>query len=286
MSLRFRKSIGLGHGVKLNIGKKGVGISAGVKGARVSINSNGRKTTSVGIPGTGMSYVKSEKIGAQKKTGGTSPNQSENQDLFPGNNNTPPSKKKPGCLAIVIGIIAVLCVIGFISWAVQGFPASDTTSSAASSSLLTSSISEISSTAASSVAVSSEESSSAAETSASSPSPSSTLESSTPESSTSAKASKPATATSQKLTLTSAPGTVSKGSTASISIKGKPNTQYSIAVHYSSGISKASGLKAKTSDANGNASWSWKIGAKTKSGTYDVVISNGTDEIDSSVTIS
>lgn len=62
MGLRFRKSISLGGGVKLNISKKSVGISAGVKGARVSVNSKGRKTTSVGIPGTGVSYVTTSNI--------------------------------------------------------------------------------------------------------------------------------------------------------------------------------------------------------------------------------
>ena len=54
MGFRFRKSVKIAPGVRLNIGKKSVGISAGVKGARVSVNSSGRKTTTVGIPGTGL----------------------------------------------------------------------------------------------------------------------------------------------------------------------------------------------------------------------------------------
>ncbi len=56
MGLNFRKSINLGKGFKLNIGKKSVGISGGVKGARVSLNSSGRKTATFSIPGTGLSY--------------------------------------------------------------------------------------------------------------------------------------------------------------------------------------------------------------------------------------
>ena len=56
MGLNFRKSINLGKGFKLNIGKKSVGISGGVKGARVSINSSGRKTATFSLPGTGLSY--------------------------------------------------------------------------------------------------------------------------------------------------------------------------------------------------------------------------------------
>ena len=61
MGLNFRKSINLGKGVKLNIGKKSVGVSAGVKGARVSMNSSGRKTATFSIPGTGLSYTMKQK---------------------------------------------------------------------------------------------------------------------------------------------------------------------------------------------------------------------------------
>lgn len=59
MGLRFKKSIKLGKGVKLNIGKSGLSVSAGVKGARVSMNSKGKVTGTVGLPGTGLSYSKS-----------------------------------------------------------------------------------------------------------------------------------------------------------------------------------------------------------------------------------
>ena len=57
MGLRFRKSITLCKGVRLNIGKTGVSLSAGVPGFRKTIHSNGRVTTSVGIPSTGIYYV-------------------------------------------------------------------------------------------------------------------------------------------------------------------------------------------------------------------------------------
>ncbi len=58
MGMRYRKSIGLGKGVRLNVGKGSLGISAGVKGAHVSVNSKRGVTTSVGAPGTGASYSK------------------------------------------------------------------------------------------------------------------------------------------------------------------------------------------------------------------------------------
>lgn len=67
MGFRFRKSVKIAPGVRLNIGKKSVGISAGVKGARVSVNSSGRVTKSVGIPGTGLSYVTTSKLGGSEE---------------------------------------------------------------------------------------------------------------------------------------------------------------------------------------------------------------------------
>ena len=53
MGWRFRKSISLGKGVRLNIGKKSLGISAGIKGARIGTGSRGAYS-SFGIPGTGI----------------------------------------------------------------------------------------------------------------------------------------------------------------------------------------------------------------------------------------
>lgn len=65
MGMRYRKSIGLGKGVRLNVGKGSVGISAGVKGAHVSVNSKRGVTTSVGAPGTGVSYSKTRGWGGK-----------------------------------------------------------------------------------------------------------------------------------------------------------------------------------------------------------------------------
>ena len=67
MGLRFRKSVKIAPGVRLNISKKSVGVSAGVKGYRKSINSSGRVTTSIGTPVAGVSYVKTENLKSKKK---------------------------------------------------------------------------------------------------------------------------------------------------------------------------------------------------------------------------
>lgn len=77
------------------------------------------------------------------------------------------------------------------------------------------------------------------------------------------------------ITVTSITSNVNAGQTASVSIQGAPNTNYSISVRYKSGNSKAAGLETKTSDSSGNVSWSWEVGAKTSSGTYPITIVGG-----------
>lgn len=57
MGFKVRKSIKIAPGVRLNVSSKNVGLSAGVRGARVSVNTNGRTTRTVGIPGTGISHT-------------------------------------------------------------------------------------------------------------------------------------------------------------------------------------------------------------------------------------
>jgi hypothetical protein len=57
VGIRFRRSIKLGPGVRINLSKSGVGMSFGPRGMRYSIHSSGRTAQSVGIPGAGLSYV-------------------------------------------------------------------------------------------------------------------------------------------------------------------------------------------------------------------------------------
>lgn len=56
MGLRFRKSFKIAPGVRMNVGKKGVGVSFGGPGLRYTIHSSGRRTSTVGIAGSGISY--------------------------------------------------------------------------------------------------------------------------------------------------------------------------------------------------------------------------------------
>lgn len=56
MGFYFRRSRKSLPGVRMNLSKNGVGFSLGTRGARYSISPTGRRTSSIGIPGTGLSY--------------------------------------------------------------------------------------------------------------------------------------------------------------------------------------------------------------------------------------
>lgn len=83
MGLRFRKSIKIAPGVKINFNKKSSSVTFGGKGVHYTMNSKGKKTASVGIPGTGLSYTKTSGGGSKTKkhtsNGGT---QSMSQNNF------------------------------------------------------------------------------------------------------------------------------------------------------------------------------------------------------------
>ena len=57
MGFRYRKSISLGGGFRINLSKSGIGYSWGTKGFRVGKTARGTTRTTYSIPGTGISYV-------------------------------------------------------------------------------------------------------------------------------------------------------------------------------------------------------------------------------------
>lgn len=124
MGFRFRKSFKIAPGVRVNVGKKSVGISAGVKGARVSVNSSGRKTTTVGLPGTGLSYSKTEKIGGSKTKAASTSASDEPLDTIT-RPDLPPAqpqeeKKKNGCCGCAIYAFIALLIIGALGSCIGG----------------------------------------------------------------------------------------------------------------------------------------------------------------------
>ena len=70
MGFRFRKSVKIAPGVRATIGKKSASISVGTKGTRYTVNTSGRKTTTVGVPGTGLSHVSTSNSSKHKGAAG------------------------------------------------------------------------------------------------------------------------------------------------------------------------------------------------------------------------
>jgi hypothetical protein len=60
MGLRFYRRIRLFPGVTLNLSRRGVSTSVGVRGAHLTVG-HGKVRTTVGLPGSGLSYTKISK---------------------------------------------------------------------------------------------------------------------------------------------------------------------------------------------------------------------------------
>lgn len=101
MSLRFRRSFKLLPGIRLNLGKTGIGLSAGFKGLHVGINSHGQRYTSAGIPGTGLSMREYSKRSPR-------PSQHPQPDQ-----QTADLTGVAWGIAIGLAVLAVLCIVGF-----------------------------------------------------------------------------------------------------------------------------------------------------------------------------
>ena len=86
--------------------------------------------------------------------------------------------------------------------------------------------------------------------------------------------------TQYEIQLKSVTSPISRGQKATVEIIGKPNTEYTISVYYSSGPSEAKGLEAKKSDADGLVSWTWTVGASTSTGSKKIVVSDGMSSIE------
>ena len=56
MGLRFRRTIRIAPGVRINVGKKGASVYVGPRGMKTTVGANGVRQT-VGLPGSGLSYT-------------------------------------------------------------------------------------------------------------------------------------------------------------------------------------------------------------------------------------
>ena len=63
MGFRFRRSVRIAKGVRLNFGSRGTSVSVGGQGATVNFSRRGTRTT-VGIPGTGIRIPRPRRVAA------------------------------------------------------------------------------------------------------------------------------------------------------------------------------------------------------------------------------
>lgn len=121
MGLRFRKSVKIAPGLKLNFNKKSVSVTAGVKGAHVTVNSKGKKTTSVGIPGSGLYYSKTSKTDRRNKNkdylhqAGVSAPPPEGPDQKPPKKSNFSGKGKRIFFGILTGLLGIAAIGGIMS---------------------------------------------------------------------------------------------------------------------------------------------------------------------------
>ena len=115
LGLRFRKSVKIAPGVKLNIGKKSVGVSVGGKHGGVSFNSKTGARARISAPGTGLSY--STSLSSGKKRNSKKVNISSNSTYKPITNKklsdySPKSQNRFAVVYIVLGILCALMGVG------------------------------------------------------------------------------------------------------------------------------------------------------------------------------
>lgn len=104
MGFRFRKSVKIAPGVRLNFGKKSTSVTLGGKGARYTVSSTGRRTKSVSIPGTGVSYVSS----TTKKKSKSSESTTETHISKPVQAYSPKAYKTSSTIFVVIAIVTFI----------------------------------------------------------------------------------------------------------------------------------------------------------------------------------
>jgi hypothetical protein len=75
MGFRFRKSMKILPGVRLNLNAKSASVSFGPRGLKHTISTTGRSTTTVGLPGSGMSFSSSSSSRTSSGSDGTASDQ-------------------------------------------------------------------------------------------------------------------------------------------------------------------------------------------------------------------
>lgn len=98
MGWRFRKSFKIAPGVKFNLNKNSHSFTFGGKGTHYTINSKGKRTKTVGVPGTGLSYTETSSKKSDRKKGSETKMSGESSE-----------GKSIGCLGWIV-VLILLCL--------------------------------------------------------------------------------------------------------------------------------------------------------------------------------
>lgn len=122
MGLRFRKSIKIAPGIKINLNKKSTSVSIGGKGYHKTFNSNGQTTTSVNLPVKGLYYTERKGSTSKKKSAASSRASSPAAPVVSNDTSVQPSKEKKATVKLIVsdpptvGVAvfgAIVIVVGF-----------------------------------------------------------------------------------------------------------------------------------------------------------------------------
>lgn len=114
MGWRFRKSIKLAPGVRLNLGSKSNSVTFGGKHFRRTVGSTGRVTDSMSVPGTGLSYSETSRKGKKKHRNAPLLDAlaAQQEDYTDDDGGEPMINRKLIIAGIVVGILVVYSIFG------------------------------------------------------------------------------------------------------------------------------------------------------------------------------
>ena len=93
MSLRFYRRVQIVPGVRVNLGTRGASVSFGHRGAWYTMGAHGRRTATLGWPGTGLRYTVA--------SGGRGPRRG-----------SPPAPSAIGGVVLIVLLVLVGIVLG------------------------------------------------------------------------------------------------------------------------------------------------------------------------------